>query len=265
MKAGVCRVFYSKQAIVNISNCPDYYCMYRIFVFQKNNLMRKSCLGLALLFLISSLAACSDDLKGDEIVMKKAEQASEAKGEAFVADTAVSCIKFVGRGVGKSHAGIFKLSAGTISMANKQITGGFFIINIQSMDLEEKGGVYDRKLYPHLMGEDFFDAENFSTAKFEITGIQPYKDSSRPSVVEGANFYVSGNLTLKETIHNISFPARIDLTDSLLKAASSFVMNRKLWNINYGSDRSLGDKFISEKVNIRLYLEAKKIRLAGVN
>jgi polyisoprenoid-binding protein YceI len=202
--------------------------------------------------------ACSEAPRGDEVIVRMTEQPLAAKGDAFVADTAASRIRFVGRGVGKSHAGIFKLSSGIISVAENKITGGSFVINIKSIELEEKGGVYDRKLYPHLMGEDFFEAERFNTATFDITGVEVYNTTSSQYVVDSANFMVSGNLTLKEVTHNISFPARIDLTDSSLKAASNFVMNRKLWNMNYGSEKSLGDKFINEKVNIQLQLEAKR-------
>ena len=107
------------------------------------------------------------------------------------------------------------------------------------------------------MGEDFFEADKYNTAKFEITGIEPRKEKAASSVVDSANYEVSGNLTLKEVTHNISFPARIDITDSTLKARSNFVMNRKLWKMSYGSQKSLGNKFISEKVNIQLFLEAK--------
>jgi polyisoprenoid-binding protein YceI len=210
-----------------------------------------------IVFLLSLVfISCSDAPAADEVIIKAAEQALDAKGDAFIADTAISRIRFVGRGVGKSHAGSFKLSTGSISVEKNLVTGGSFIINILSMDLEDKGGIYDRKLYPHLMGEDFFEADKYNTAKFEITGIQPYKDSSNSSVVKDSNFLVSGNLTLKEVTHNISFPARIDITDNSLKATSNFVMNRKLWNMNYGSEKSLGNKFISEKVNIRFTLEA---------
>lgn len=202
--------------------------------------------------------ACSEEPRGDEVIVRMTEQPLEAKGDAFVADTAASRIRFVGRGVGKSHAGIFKLSSGSISVAENKITGGSFVINIKSMELEEKGGAYDRKLYPHLMGEDFFEAEKFNTATFEITQIEAYTASSGQSVLDSANFMVSGNLTLKEVPHNISFPARIDFSDSSLKAVSNFVMNRKLWNMNYGSEKSLGDKFINEKVSIQLHLEATR-------
>ncbi len=134
-----------------------------------------------------------------------------------------------------------------------------FTIDIKSMDLEQKGGVFDSKLRPHLMSGDFFDADKFGTAKFEITGVQPYTASgSDTSVVTGANYTVSGNFTLKDVTKNISFPAKIDLDGNTLKAKSNFNIDRTQWQMRYGNDKTLGDKFISEKVNIELNLEAKK-------
>jgi hypothetical protein len=41
-----------------------------------------------------------------------------------------------------------------------------------------------------------------------------------------------------------------------LKALANFDINRTLWGIRYGNDKSLGDKFISETVNVQLNLKA---------
>jgi len=146
-----------------------------------------------------------------------------------------------------------------VAIAGDQITGGRFVINIKSMDLDDKGGMFDQKLRPHLMSGDFFDADRFSTSTFEITKAQPYKPAaSDKSIVEGANYTISGNFTLKGVTKNISFPAKVDLDGNVLKAKGNFDIDRRQWNMNYGNDKTLGDKFISETVNIELDLQAKK-------
>ena len=205
------------------------------------------------------LNACADAPKGDDAAITDKQQASDAKGETFVVDTSESRIRFVGNGVGKNHPGNFKLSSGSVAVAGNQITGGDFVINIKSMDLEQKGGMFDSKLRPHLMSGDFFDADKFGQAKFEITKVEPYTASgSDTSIVEGANFSVSGNLTLKDVTKNVTFPAKIDLDGNTLKAKGNFDIDRTQWNMHYGNDKTLGDGFISEKVNIELNLAAKK-------
>ena len=206
-----------------------------------------------------TFAACDRAPKGDNATITEEKSAAKATGQTFVVDTANSHVRFTGHGVGKNHPGKFRLSSGTVAVANDHITGGEFVINIRSMDLEQEGEMFDKKLHPHLMSGDFFDADKFGTAKFEITKVEPYKANDKDtSLVEGANFNVSGNLTLKNETKNITFPARIELDDNELKAKANFDIDRRQWQMNYGNDKTLGDKFISETVNIELDLKARK-------
>jgi polyisoprenoid-binding protein YceI len=215
---------------------------------------------LTIIGLSAILFSCGNGApKGDDATVQEKQQTTEAQGTQYTVDTNASHVRFTGYGVGKNHPGIFKLSSGTVAVANNQITGGNFVINIKSLDLEQKGGVFDSKLRPHLMSGDFFDADKFETAKFDITGVQPYTpNNADSSVVANANYSVSGNLTLKDVTKNVSFPARIDVEGNTIKARSNFVIDRTQWQMRYGNDKTLGDKFISEKVNIELDLQAKK-------
>lgn len=213
---------------------------------------------LLALFVLAFLPSCSNTPKGDNAAIGDKEKAATATGQTFTVDTAASRIHFVGNGVGKNHPGKFKLSAGTVSVSGNQVTGGQFLIDIKSMEMEQKEAPIQQKLRPHLLSGDFFDADKFGTAKFEITKVEPYKPGSQDaSIVEGANFNVSGNLTLKEDTKNITFPARIDLDGNMLKAKANFNIDRTQWRMNYGNDKTLGDKFISETVNIEMDLQAK--------
>ena len=216
-------------------------------------------LNVALLVMIAAMFfTCERAPKGDNATITDEQKTTAATGKTFVVDTADSRVKFTGYGVGKNHPGKFKLQSGEIAIANNQVTGGSFVIDIRSMDMEQDGRMIDEKLRPHLMSGDFFDAEKFGTAKFEITKVEPYeKNDNDSSIIEGANFNVSGNLTLKEDTKNITFPARIDLDNETLKATADFDIDRTQWKMNYGNDKTLGDKFISEKVNIALDLKAK--------
>ena len=202
---------------------------------------------------------CSEAPKGDDATIEEKQTASAATGQSFIIDTATSRIRFTGHGVGKNHPGKFRLTSGSVAIANNQVTGGQFLIDIKSMEMEQKGDMFQNKLKPHLLSGDFFDASKFGNAKFEITKVEPYqKNDSDTSIVEGANFRVSGNFTLKDVTKNITFPAKIDLDANTLKAKANFDINRTDWQMNYGNDKTLGDKFISEKVNVELDLTARK-------
>jgi polyisoprenoid-binding protein YceI len=223
---------------------------------MKLHLLKTASLAIVLAF---SIAACDKAPEGDNAKVGEQQQAAAITGQTYTVDTAASRIRFVGNGVGKNHPGIFKLSSGTVAVENDKITGGQFTIDINSIKLEQQEGPIQNKLRPHLLSGDFFDVAKFNTAKFEITSVAPYsRTSADSSVVEGANFNVSGNFTLKDVTKNITFPARIDLDANTLKARGNFDIDRTQWNMNYRSDKSIGDAFISETVNIELDLQAKK-------
>ena len=222
------------------------------------NFIRFSAIMVAFFTLLIS-QACSDTPKGDQATITDKEKAAQAVGQNFVVDTSASRIRFIGNGVGKNHPGKFKLASGNVALSGNQITGGQFVMDVRSLELEEKGAAMQGKLRPHLLSGDFFDAEKFGTAKFENTQVTPYQsDGKDTSIVRGANFNISGNLTLKDVTRNVTFPAKVDLDGNTLKAKSDFNINRTQWQMNYGNDKTLGDKFISETVNIELDLEARK-------
>lgn len=205
------------------------------------------------------LAGCEKPPKGDDATISEAEEPVEATGKTFAVDTSRSWVKFTGYGVGKNHPGMLKVAYGTVSLNNDSVSGGSFMIDIKSMVMQQKGKDIETKLRPHLLSGDFFDAEKFGTAKFEITSVglyDPEKDAKK-SLVEGANFLVSGNLTLKDETKNISFPARMDMDGETIKAKANFDIDRTQWKMNYRNDKTLGDKFIDEKVNIEFYIEAR--------
>lgn len=206
------------------------------------------------------MAGCADAPKGDQAtVSNQQEVTASATGQAFTVDTTASSVRFIGNGVGKNHPGTFHLSSGTLSVADNKITGGKLAINMASMQVEEQAEMFQTKLKGHLLGSDFFDVAKWGKATFEITDVKPYTATgSDGSVVAGANYTVSGNFTLKDATKNITFPAKVDVINGTLTALANFDIDRTQWGIRYGNDKSLGDKFISETVNIQLNLKAVK-------
>jgi polyisoprenoid-binding protein YceI len=229
-------------------------------ILLKSTIMIRSLLNRKIyIFLVIAtiFQACERRKEADKAIISEEEQTREAVGREFTVDTASSYIRFTGYGVGKNHPGKFRLSSGTVTVSDHQVTGGSFDIDIKSMDLEQKETPFQTKLKPHLLSGDFFDAAKFGTAKFEITNVTPYTpDDNDTSIVSGANFNISGNLTLKDVTKNVTFPAKIDLDGDRLKGKSNFQIDRSQWQMNYGYDKTLGDKFISETVQIELDLEA---------
>jgi len=223
---------------------------------MKNTIIKLS--GIALLTLSLFISSCSNSNKTDNATTGDEVVVDSANGNELAINTETSKVGFTGYGVGKNHPGVFKISSGKVIIDNGKLTGGNFTININSLVLEQPEEMFQTKLKPHLLSADFLDATKYPDAKFEITLIKPYTASGKDTaVVSGANYSISGNLTLKGVTKNITFPANIEVADNSFKALANFNIDRTLWGIRYGNDKSLKDKFISESVNIRLDIVSK--------
>ncbi len=214
--------------------------------------MKKSFLSIAVVAILAASCQQAPEAANAE-TSEKQEAASVAGATAYSIDTTSSIISWIGtKPVGKHH-GDFKLASGSLSVENGAVKGGNFVIDIHSMknhdltDAETNG-----KLVGHLKSADFFDAEKFPTAKFEITGVEALQNDTT------GTHKISGNLTLKDSTKNVTFPAKIVVTDNNVKAVATFNIDRTNWGLRYGNDQSLGDKFIRPEVNIALDIEAKK-------
>lgn len=217
----------------------------------------KNFLGLVAISALMFSAACNSGPKADQAQVADQQEAQTAAGAELKIDTTTTAVVFKGNGVGKYHKGTFKVTDGTVSIQDGKLTGGKFNININSMKMEETGEMITNMLRPHLLAPDFFDAAKFPSSVFEITKVEPYTATATDSsVVAGANYLVSGNLTLKDVTKNVTFPAKIDVAGNALTAVANFDIDRTWWGMAYGNDKSLKDKFISPTVNIELAVKA---------
>lgn len=210
--------------------------------------------GFILLAIGLILMACDHKPSGDSATVTDEKSAAEAKGMLLVIDTAKSSVAFTGWGVGKNHPGKFKLKHGEFTVEENQITSGKFTVDIQSMHMDQQGEMFQGKLRTHLLSADFFEADKYPEAYFEITSVSPYSAKGNDtSVVSGANTMIAGNFTLKGTTKNVSFPANVTIGEDKVTAKADFQIDRTQWNMNYGADKEAAkDKFISPDVNIRL-------------
>src|SRR5687768_4895631 len=97
------------------------------------------------LFILAALclfAACDRPPKGDNATITEEQKAANGTETTYQVDTSESRIRFIGYGVGKNHPGRFKLSSGTVTISGNQVTGGDFVINIKSLDVEQKEAMF---------------------------------------------------------------------------------------------------------------------------
>jgi polyisoprenoid-binding protein YceI len=78
----------------------------------------------------------------------------------------------------------------------------------------------------HLKAEDFFHAEKFPHAFFEITSLQEDK---------GNLLKLSGKLTIKDITKDVDFPVEVQESNSIRTYKGSLQVNRRDFQLNYDS------------------------------
>lgn len=218
--------------------------------------MKPSILLLGAAFLFSCNPGDTDTDKAE--VTEVQQPAATAGGNNFTVDTTQSTVTWTGYKPGGQHTGVFPISQGTITGDSSGISSGSFTINVAGIRDKDLSGADKDKLEGHLRSADFFEVEKYPTARFEITGVQPYSDTSKTKSLQGATHLVSGNLTLKDQTQNISFPAKISANAGQVTANADFDIDRTQWGMNYKGPKNPTNWFIAKNVNIKLNIVAKK-------
>lgn len=198
--------------------------------------------------LIISLNSCKD--KANEAETSEAEEVAVAQetAETYTAIPSETTITWSGYKPTGSHTGTIMVKDGELSVEDGMIESGMFTIDMASL----KDSEGSEKLEGHLKSPDFFEVETYPTATFEITDMDKTSDKTM----------ISGNLTLKGTTNNISFPVAIsEEGDTITLTSDTFTIDRSKWNVKYGSKSffdDLGDKFINDDIELTIIMKAKK-------
>lgn len=217
-------------------------------------------LSLMMLAAAVTFAACNNASDADKAIAAEEKAVANAEGTNYKIDTASTVIWTGFKPTGK-HDGSFAVSNGSLVMNGENLEGGNFTIDLNTLenidlanDAENKA-----KLEGHLKSPDFFDVAKFPTANFAITSVEPYVAGSDNTVkLADATHLIKGNLTLKDSTKNISFPAKVSLADNKLTANADFVIDRTQWGMNYKGPNNPQDWFINKDVNIKLNIVSSK-------
>lgn len=165
--------------------------------------------------------------------------------EKLPIDTSKSTIKWFGEYTFffNGHEGNILFKEGYFIKTNEKITGGEFIIDMNSItnsDIKVKDS--NKGLVDHLKDADFFDVKKYPIAKLTIIKVEY-------SEVEPMRIFAK--LTLKGITKPISFFATPNYQEKNLK--TKFKIDRTLWNVSYKSkfkDGAISDA-IGFEVNIK--------------
>ena len=164
-------------------------------------------------------------------------------------DVQKSTVEWKGYKVTGKHNGTVNLQSGELEYTDGQLTGGQFVIDMNSITVLDLQGEYQGKLEGHLKSDDFFGVENHPTATLEFTQV-----ISRGTP---GDYKIVANLTIKETTKEIKFLANIDESGDSPVATADITVDRSEYNVRYGSGSffdNLGDKTIYDEFDLNVKL-----------
>ncbi|HEX7757241.1 MAG TPA: YceI family protein [Niabella sp.] len=219
--------------------------------------------SISILVLAVLLAACGG-ASSDQAKTEEKKEAAVAAGNSYVIDTLSTTVDWraTHKGGFAPRFGVISVNDGSLSVENGAITSGSFTINLAGLKVDTASVTEpDKKaadLEGHLKSPDFFDVAKYPTAKFEITKVAPYDSTQQKSLLPGATNLISGNLTLKDSTLNITFPAQVTITDNEVNARAKFSIDRSAWGIHYKTEGSPENWAISKDVEVGFNLKAAK-------
>lgn len=195
------------------------------------------------------------------------QQVAEKKGEIYAVNLENSKVdwKASHKGGFAPRWGTLAIKSGEVSVTDNELTAGDFVIDMQSLKVDPKSVTEKDKKYSeledHLKSKDFFDVVINPTADFKITGVVNL-EAPAADAIAGANKTVSGNLTLKGKALNVSFPAKVDVTDGVVTIQAKFTVNRADWGIKFGtSEADPAEWMISKDIEIGIDVKADKSKI----
>ncbi|SFE60866.1 Polyisoprenoid-binding protein YceI [Chitinophaga sp. CF118] len=218
---------------------------------------------LSSFILLLTLAACGGPSQ-DHAKTEEKKEAAATTGSAYTIDTTATSVQWraTHKGGFAPRFGNIKVADGSLNIENGTLTGGSFEVNMNTL-VTDPASVTEKdkkstELDKHLKSPDFFDVAKYPNAKFVITGVAPYDSVKGKSLLAGATHLISGNLTLKDSTLNITFPAQIAVNENDVTANAKFVIDRTAWGINYKTEGSPENWMISKEIEIGFQLKAVK-------
>lgn len=173
----------------------------------------------------------------------------------YTVDTQKSEINWKGTKVTGEHVGAIQLKEGSLTAEGNKLTGGHFIVDMNTIVNEDLSGEYKTKLEGHLKSDDFFGVEKHPKAIFVI---------NKATYKEGSTYEVSGDLTIKGITNPVTFPATVNVEDNQITADATIVVDRAKYDVRYGSGsffEGLGDKMIYDEFELKVSLVASQAQV----
>lgn len=164
--------------------------------------------------------------------------------QTYTVNPSKSVLKWTGKKVTGEHFGKINLKEGSFTVGKDKVTGGKFVIDMNSITCDDLEGEWSQKLVGHLKSDDFFGVETYPEAVLVVKG---------SSKLENNKAKLKGDLTIKGITHPIEFEA----TQSGNTFKTTLTVDRSKFNVRYGSGTffdNLGDKTIYDDFTLEIEL-----------
>lgn len=205
------------------------------------------------------MVSCSGPSADQANVTDTQEVVENGGAEAHV-DTHTSIIEWIGsKKSGSQHNGTIQVKSGTLNFDHNELTGGHFIIDMNTINPIDQDEENNNKLLGHLNSDDFFGVETHPEAHFTITSVTPVENAEELEMKD-ATHMISGNLNLKGIEKNITIPAKVNVTDSEFTARSVFNLIRTDFDVMFGNenDPDFKDDFINKEIHLTILLNGTR-------
>ena len=158
-------------------------------------------------------------------------------------DTGKSQLNWLGTKVTGKHFGKLSFKSGTAEVKGDKLVSGEFVVDMNSLTVDDIKGEWAGKFLAHMKNDDFFNVPKYPTAKLKITSVKG----------ETAN----ASLTIKGK----TSPVKFTYKKKGNQITGKMVFNRTKFGMKYGSGaffKGLGDKMIHDDVTVDYKLVLNK-------
>lgn len=197
------------------------------------------------LILIGAGCAQTAEVTEDEMTDEGVVSEMTLSDGSYTLNVEESSVRWEGsKAVGTPHFGQVTASEGALMVQDGKIVGGTIVMDMSSIMVEDlEAGPSNESLVNHLKSDDFFGVETHPTAMFAVA------EGVMLEGVEGANYRLSGEMTIKGIGNEVSFPAMIEMEEGELNMTAQVTVDRSIHDVRFGSGaffEDLGDNLIND-------------------
>ncbi len=149
--------------------------------------------------------------------------------------------------------GTIKISSAEVSVVGGEISKGRIEVDMNSISASQTGsGSGTDRLNGHLKSDDFFNAEKYPKAVFDL-------DRLDKGETDGT-FVIKGRLTIRDVTKPIDIPVNIKQEGSALMVTGKATVDRTVYGVKFGSTKffsDLGDNVVGDTFSLDFNLALK--------